>query len=55
MEEWKEYKLEDVCTDLSDGLHKAPKFVNGGDFIFVNAKNISNGFIVDVMLNVGQE
>ena len=30
-------------------------FVNGGDFIFVNAKNISNGFIVDVMLNVGQE
>ena len=47
MDEWKEYKLEDVCTDLSDGLHKAPKFVNGGDFIFVNAKNISNGFIVD--------
>jgi len=47
MEEWKEYKLEDVCTELSDGLHKAPKFVNGGDYIFVNAKNISNGFIVD--------
>ena len=47
MEEWKEYKLEDICTELSDGLHKAPKFVNGGDYIFVNAKNISNGFIVD--------
>ena len=47
MEEWKEYKLEDVCTELSDGLHKAPKFVNGGDYIFVNAKNISHGFIVD--------
>jgi type I restriction enzyme S subunit len=47
MEEWKIYKLEDVCTELSDGLHKAPKFINGGDYIFVNAKNISNGFIVD--------
>ena len=47
MEDWKEYKLEDVCTALSDGLHKAPKFVNGGDYIFVNAKNICNGFIVD--------
>ena len=47
MEEWKEYKLGDVCTELSDGLHKAPKFKIGGDYIFVNAKNIVNGFIVD--------
>ena len=47
MEEWKEYKLGEVCTELSDGLHKAPKFKIGGDYIFVNAKNIVNGFIVD--------
>lgn len=47
MEEWKEYKLGDVCIELSDGLHKAPKFINGGDYIFVNAKNIKDGFIVD--------
>ena len=47
MEEWKEYRLGDVCTELSDGLHKAPKFVLGGDCIFVNAKNIINGNIVD--------
>ena len=47
MEEWKEYKLGAVCTELSDGLHKAPKFKIGGDYIFVNAKNIVNGFIVD--------
>ena len=47
MEEWKEYKLEEVCTEISDGLHKAPKFKFGGDYIFVNAKNIVNGFIVD--------
>ena len=47
MSEWKEYKLGDVCTELSDGLHKAPIFKEGGDYIFVNAKNIANGFIVD--------
>ncbi len=47
MEGWKEYRLGDVCSQLSDGLHKAPKFKLGGDYIFVNAKNISNGFIVD--------
>ena len=47
MEEWKEYKLGEVCTELSDGLHKAPKFKIGGEYIFVNAKNIANGFIVD--------
>ena len=47
MEEWKEYRLGDVCTELSDGLHKAPKFVLGGDYIFVNAKNLINGNIVD--------
>jgi len=47
MEEWKEYKLGEACTELSDGLHKAPKFKLGGDYIFVNAKNILNGFIVD--------
>ena len=47
MEEWKECKLGEVCTDLSDGLHKAPKFKMGGDYIFVNAKNIVDGFIVD--------
>ena len=47
MSEWKEYKLGEICTELSDGLHKAPIFIEGGDYIFVNAKNIVNGFIVD--------
>ena len=47
MSEWKEYKLGDACTELSDGLHKAPIFVEGGDYIFVNAKNIAKGYIVD--------
>ena len=42
MEEWKEYKLGEVCTELSDGLHKAPKFKIGGDYIFVNAKKTTH-------------
>ena len=45
--EWKEVKLGDICTELSDGLHKAPLFVEGGDYIFVNAKNLCDGVIVD--------
>lgn len=47
MSEWKEVKLGDICTELSDGLHKAPVFVEGGDYIFVNAKNLCDGKIVD--------
>ena len=47
MSEWKKYKLGDICSHLSDGLHKAPIFKKGGDYIFVNAKNISKGHIVD--------
>ena len=46
-EEWKNVKLEDLCEELSDGLHKAPVFVENGEYIFVNAKNLDNGFIVD--------
>ncbi len=47
MSEWKEVKLGDICTELSDGLHKAPLFVERGDYIFVNAKNLCDGVIVD--------
>ena len=48
MIEWKKYKLEDLCDELSDGLHKAPKFEENGEYIFVNAKNLSNGKIIDI-------
>ena len=40
-------RLEDIATDLSDGLHKAPVFVKGGEYIFVNATNLESGHIVD--------
>ena len=45
--EWKEVRLGDVCSELSDGLHKAPNFIVNGEYIFVNAKNLYNGYILD--------
>uniref|UniRef100_UPI004029A433 restriction endonuclease subunit S n=1 Tax=Prevotella sp. TaxID=59823 RepID=UPI004029A433 len=45
--EWKKVRLVDVCSELSDGLHKAPKFIVNGEYIFVNAKNLYNGYILD--------
>ena len=40
--------LEEITTELSDGLHKAPVFIPNGEYIFVNAKNLVNGYIADV-------
>ena len=45
--EWREVKLQDVALELSDGLHKAPIFYPNGEYIFVNATNIENGWIVE--------
>ena len=44
---WKMVTLAEISTQLSDGLHKAPIFVPGGEYIFVNATNLENGTIVD--------
>ncbi|WP_418723002.1 restriction endonuclease subunit S [Enorma sp.] len=40
-------KLGDICEALSDGLHAAPKFNPMGEYLFVNATNLEDGFIVD--------
>lgn len=45
--DWKHVTLAAISTQLSDGLHKAPIFVPGGEYIFVNATNLENGTIVD--------
>lgn len=37
----------DICDNLSDGLHAAPNFDPFGEYLFVNAINLENGFIVD--------
>lgn len=48
MRNYKKVTLADITTELSDGLHAAPIFCDGGDYIFVNAKNLVNGKITDV-------
>ena len=48
MADYKEVSFKDITVELSDGLHAAPKFYPNGDYIFVNAKNIVNGRILDV-------
>lgn len=45
--DWGLVTLGEISTQLSDGLHKAPLFVPGGEYIFVNATNLENGMIVD--------
>lgn len=39
--------LAQICDELSDGLHKAPRFNPDGEYLFVNATNLENGHIVD--------
>jgi type I restriction enzyme S subunit len=46
-DKWKTVSLNDISVELSDGLHKAPVFVYGGEYLFVNATNLENGYIVE--------
>lgn len=39
--------LAEISDGLSDGLHKAPKFVANGEYLFVNATNLENGHIIE--------
>ena len=42
-EEWEEKKLNEI-TDVRDGTHNSPKYVQEGH-PFITSKNVSNGFI----------
>ena len=46
--EYRKVTFKDITLELSDGLHAAPKFFSDGDYIFVNAKNLIDGRIVDI-------
>lgn len=46
MEEWKEYKLEEVTSILGDGIHGTPKYDDEGSIFFINGNNLENGKIV---------
>ncbi|WP_052056153.1 restriction endonuclease subunit S [Myxosarcina sp. GI1] len=43
--EWEEKKLVDISTDIGDGIHSTPKYINSSEFHFINGNNLINGFI----------
>lgn len=45
MNNWKEYKLNDLVTKLGDGLHGTPKYNPNGDYYFINGSNLIKGKI----------
>ena len=46
MSEWKEYKLEEITTEIGDGIHGTPNYSEDGEFYFINGNNISNGKVM---------
>ncbi|TFH30172.1 MAG: restriction endonuclease subunit S [Promethearchaeota archaeon] len=46
MNEWQEVTLQDVVTILGDGLHGTPKYVDDGEYYFINGNNLRNGKII---------
>jgi len=46
MSEWKEYKFEDITTEIGDGIHGTPIYSEDGEFYFINGNNISNGKVI---------
>ena len=44
--EWKEHKLEDITTEIGDGIHATPIYDDNGTFYFVNGNNISEYGII---------
>ena len=45
-EDWEQRKLEEVCSEIGDGLHSAPEYDDSGKFFFINGNNLINGHIV---------
>ncbi len=41
---WEKVRLEDLCTKITDGTHKTPKYVETG-VRFLSAKNVSQGYL----------
>lgn len=43
---WEQRKLEEVCTEISDGLHSAPIYNEDGEYFFINGNNLVDGNIL---------
>ena len=45
-DDWEQRKLEEVCSEIGDGLHSAPEYDDNGKSFFINGNNLINGHIV---------
>ena len=43
--EWNEKPLEDLTTQIGDGIHTTPKYSKNTDFYFINGNNLTEGAI----------
>lgn len=43
--EWEVKKLENITTEIGDGLHSTPQYVQSSDFFFVNGNNFVDNSI----------
>lgn len=43
--EWNVETLNDVCTEIGDGLHGTPEYDDNGEYPFINGNNLINGAI----------
>lgn len=41
---WNNYLLSDICTQITDGTHKTPKYTENG-IPFLSVKNITSGYL----------
>ncbi len=46
MSEWREVMLEDITTQIGDGLHGTPKYNSDGEYHFINGNNLKDGKII---------
>lgn len=45
-EEWEQHKLEDGISQIGDGIHGTPNYIDNGDIAFINGNNLVNGKII---------
>lgn len=54
--EWEEKPLEELSTQIGDGIHSTPKYSKNTDYYFINGNNLSDGEIeIDSALCVTEE
>jgi len=41
---WEKMRLESLCTKITDGTHKTPKYVDSR-VCFLSAKNLNQGYL----------